>query len=448
MTVRALALCLPLILLASGCLSPATPRTQEEPITTPAPPGPFAVIALIDTGINPYHENFRDNSSLAYQHPSTYLPGYPADAVALNLTFGLENHTVSRDTDRNVWQSVKAGTLYWIPGTKIVGAYTTQSNGGIVDSGHGTMTASRAAGNNYSLCAECRIAVVQGFNAASVTWASKQPWIDAQSNSWSPAVVFQQADPAQSPGLAQAFEEAARRHAVFGSAGNGVMGKQGVLGHPSFTRSTSGPRGVMAIGGHDNGEVILWSGSVPHVVADACDNWAVVGRSVHQYSPTAGGGTSSASPYAAGEAGRLILEARRILGDVRGGVQDGVFARAGPNATLPTKGPLADGDLKLSELQQLMMKTAVARPVKTLHDGENCGATGTPYTTYPIAWNSIPGNVPTYYFIGYGQISTTSLALALEVLAGAKEMPARPLEDEWHARAETVRGTYNAVPRV
>ena len=443
----ALAIAAAFAFMLSGCLSdPAPPKSNDEPVPAAEPTDAVAVVALIDTGINPYHIDFRDNSSLAFVHPSEYLPGYPGDVAALRLNFTESSFAAARDKDKAVWDSVKPNTLYWIPGTKIVGAYTT--GGRIVDSGHGTMTASRAAGNQYSLCPECRIAAVQGFNAKAVSWASQQPWIDAQSNSWSPLVVFQQADGAQESGLAKAFEDAAKRHAVFGSAGNGAMGKGGVAGHPSFTRSTSGPRGVMAIGGHDNGEVILWSGSWPHVVADACNNWAAVGSSVDRYSGSAGGGTSSASPYAAGEAARLVLEARRILGDDGTvGVKDGVFARAGPDAAKPTKGPLADGDLKLSELQQVMMKTAVARPVKTLHDGDNCGATGTPYTTYPVAWKDVPANVPAYYLIGYGQISVQSVAKAVDVLSGATDMPSRPADDEWHARAEMLRNAYNSLPR-
>ena len=440
-----------LITLLAGCLAPDAldaAATDVDVLATPAS-APYATVALVDTGINPYHVDFRDTSPLAYVHPSTYLPGYPADAIAVNLTLDAEDLEAAIEADMEVWKTLAPETLYWFPGTKVSGISfyggDAAEPGFVFDTGHGTMTASRAAGNAYSLCPECRIVMVQGFTGAAVTWASEQPWIDAQSNSWSPAVVFQQADVAQEPGLADAFEAAATRHAVFGSAGNGVAGKLGVVGHPSFTRSTSGPRGVVAVGGHDNGEVILWSGSWPHVVADACSNWAVVGDTLDEYGPDQGGGTSSASPYAAGAAARLVLEARRIL-NLSDGVQDAVFATGGtPMHELPGS-PLEDGEFTYDELRTVLFKTATPRPVKTEHDGDSCGMTGAPYNTYPIAWSSIPQDTPAYYFIGYGQISVDSIALALDVLHGAQALPERPVEDGWHERAQMLRDTYNDLP--
>jgi hypothetical protein len=430
----------------AGCADEPAP-TVDPVVLDPLPPVPQAVVALVDTGINPYHVNFRDESALAWQHPSTYIPGYPADAIALNLTLDAEDLDAALEADAKLWESVESGTLYWIPGTKIVGAYAESDSGSsigtIFDTGHGTMTASRAAGNQYSLCPECRIAVVQGFTGTSVAWAGSQPWIDAQSNSWSPLVVFQQADAAQEQGLADAFATAATEQLVFGSAGNGVAGKGGVLGHPSFTRSTSGPIGVLSIGGHDNGQVILWSGSWPHVVADACANWAPVGASLDEFSDSAGGGTSSASPYAAGEAARLVLEAKRLMASTEPAMEPGIAAIGTPVPGAPL---LEDGILTIDEVKTLLMKTAVARPVATEHDGADCGATGTPYTTYPIQWSDLPEDQPAYYFIGYGQVSVDSLATALAVLQGTAPMPERPVEDEWHGYAETLRQSYNDLP--
>lgn len=446
---RLLTLTLATLVALAGCVQPGELEAASTEVLATPSSAPYATVALVDTGINPYHVDFRDDSPLASVHPSLYLPGYPADAIALELTLDAEDLEAALEADADLWKSVEAGKLYWFPGTKVSGisfyAGEAPGPGFIFDTGHGSMTASRAAGNGYSLCPECRIVAVQGFTAESVTWASEQTWIDAQSNSWSPAVVFQQADVAQSPGLADAFEAAATRHAVFGSAGNGVMGKLGVLGHPAFTRSTSGPRGVVAVGGHDNGEVVLWSGSWPHVVADACSNWAVVGDTLDEYGADQGGGTSSASPYAAGAAARMILEARRIL-NLSDGVVDAVFATGGtPMHALPGS-PLEDGEFTYDELKTVLFKTATPRPVETEHDGDRCGPERTPYTTYPIAWSQLPPDLPTYYFIGYGQISVDSMALALQVLHGAAPLPERPVEDEWHARAEMLREAYNELP--
>jgi hypothetical protein len=431
----------------AGCASPPLDEILDPLDAQISMRAPEAVVAIIDTGINPYHIDFRDDTELGLTHPSQYLPDFPADVAALplNLDGNFSTAIEAFENDIAVWEAVEPGVLYWIPGTKIVGAITFDGDD-IFDTGHGTMTASRSAGNGYSLCPECRIAAIQGFTAQSVTFASQQAWIDSQSNSWSPLVVFQQADVVPvigQEGLADAFEAAARNHLVFGSAGNGAMGKGGVVGHPSFTRSTSGPAGVISVGGHDNGELILWSGSWPHVVADACDNWAAVGGSIDEYSGSAGGGTSSASPYAAGAAARIALEARRILADDgMVGVSEGVLARGVPgNSSM-----LADGQFTLDEAKELLMKTATARPVNTEHDGESCGMTGAPYNTYPVSWSQIPAGIPSYYLIGYGQISTGSMDRALAVLAGDVELPSRPVEDQWHQYAETLRDTYNDLP--
>ena len=85
-----------------------------------------AVVAFVDTGINPYHQVFRDDSPRAYQHPSTYIPGYPADAIALDVTLSLTDWAKAVRADcESVWKTIVPNQLYWFPGTKIVGAITT-----------------------------------------------------------------------------------------------------------------------------------------------------------------------------------------------------------------------------------------------------------------------------------------------------------------------------------
>src|SRR5688572_4614083 len=131
-----------------------------------------AVVAFIDTGINPYHEVFRDPSPRAQQHPSTYLPGFPADAVRLDLTFDAEDYAQAVEADcETVWKTVEPGTLYWVPGTRVIGAISFDAGAthplcegtNVLDSnGHGTMVASRAAaGTDWSACPECLIVSVQ-----------------------------------------------------------------------------------------------------------------------------------------------------------------------------------------------------------------------------------------------------------------------------------------------
>ncbi|MDX1611869.1 MAG: hypothetical protein R3185_05830, partial [Candidatus Thermoplasmatota archaeon] len=109
----------------------------------------LAVVAHIDTGINPYHAAFRDPSTLGYVHPSRYIEGFPEDVPALNLTLDAPTYEEALDADAEVWESVERGQLYWIPGTRIIGAISMAPGGTragveetpiLDDHGHGTMT--------------------------------------------------------------------------------------------------------------------------------------------------------------------------------------------------------------------------------------------------------------------------------------------------------------------
>ncbi|MDQ3941436.1 MAG: S8 family peptidase, partial [Actinomycetota bacterium] len=164
-----------------------------------------AIVALIDTGINPYSIAFRDRSARAYNHPSTYIPGFPKDATALRLHLDVPYEEAMK-ADAKTWALLRRGQLYWIPGTRIVGAISFGSGGTncpvvsvppanalqtgcketvvLDDHGHGTMTASRAAGAPNSLAPTARIVMIEGLGGGSVEWAAEQGWIDVQSNSW------------------------------------------------------------------------------------------------------------------------------------------------------------------------------------------------------------------------------------------------------------------------
>lgn len=428
-----------------------TDLAVPDPLASRASQDAQVVIALMDSGINPYHAAFRDDSPLGQQHPSTYIAGYPAEAEAVQLTLDAPDLATALALDDAIWRSLDPDKLYWFPGTKVVGGISTgvsnETPGVIFSVGHGTMTASRAAANEYSLCPECRIVVIQagdildgGESGAYVRWAADQPWIDVQSHSWSGAVPFN--NDVEVPGIRAASEYAAAQMPFFASAGNGVSGKAGVLGHPAFTRPMSGARGVIPVGGHDNGFVTAWTAQYPYVAADACASWAAVGDSMHTFDPEVGSGTSASTPYTAGEAGRIILEARRILGGP-GDRSAGILAQGAPPPGLGPS-PLADGDLTLDELKAVLFRTATARPAFTRDDGFACGAMSTPSNTLPVAWTSVPGDVNAYPFIGWGGIDVTSRDRALAVLRGAP-MPVRPADEQAHAKAETLRAGYWSV---
>lgn len=459
--VLALALVLAWLLVTPAGASPAV-----------SPPTPTAVVAIVDSGIDPYHAAFRDSSPRAYRHPSTYLPGFPKSAISLPISLGFRDYwTAVRHDCERVWSKVEPGRLYWFPGTKIVGAISfdltrkpfdcdQQEPAGVIldELGHGTMTAGRAVGAKYGACPECRVVSVQfqtAFGIAnmkdaatsterSIEWAAANAsWIDAQSNSWGVQPV---SDPTgetglflDHPSLTKAVEETARRHLSFWSTGNGVANFGGVAGMPTvgghFTPS------AIRVGAHDSGRVTTWSGTSPHLVADGCDDWAPVNRTVDGWGERAGGGTSAAAPYVAGGAARELVWARQLAWDLRTGVRDGVVAKGRHTRS----GPLSDGVLTMDEWRSLLFATATTRPAAQPEDGPVCEPG--PYTPTPVAWTSVPAGVPEYVLIGYGAVDKAAVALARNVLAGMAQAPDRSAANTYFTADRTAREALHTVYR-
>ena len=428
-----------------------------------------AVVALVDTGINPYHEVFRDRSARAYRHPSTYIPGFPRKARALRLSLDEPDYVAAVRADcRTVWSKVEPGRLYWFPGTRIAGAisFSQRSNHllcatPVLDGeGHGTMVASRAAAAGYGACPDCLVVSVQ-VPLAFQLHQGKEPqesiidalgwlgrnadWIDAESNSWAPG--FPLWDPsgetgmlANNPALTRSIEAAASEHLGFWASGNGVAYKYGVAGHPT-TASPYVTPSVIPVGAHDSGRVVAWHGAPPKLVSDGCDSWAAVHDHVTESGETVGGGTSAATPFVAGGAARILAEARTILGDTSTGVDDGVVAR-GPRV-LVADGPLADGELTLEEWRELVLKTASRRPVAQRSDGPPCEP-GL-YTATPLEWSDVPEGYPEYLTIGYGSVDDAAVALAVDVLGGRADLPDRSSTDRFFATEAGLRSALHEV---
>lgn len=437
----------------------ASPRVLVES------PDPTAVIAVIDTGINPYHIVFRDDSSRAQQHPSTYIDGFPKDAKALRLSLDEKDFWTAVHKDCDVWNSVKSRELYWFPGTKIIGGITFDNptplpcqgenfpGGRILDDGaHGTMTASRAVGDGYGACPECRVVAVQGFVNEAVDWSAKNAsWIDAQSNSWGPFLPIW--EPAtggagfmNDSDFVRTVEGAARKHLSFWASGNGTLTRFGVLGHPTLLDPRMTPSVVM-VGGHDSGYINLWPDFPPHVVSDSCNSWAAYNDHIKDSADNVGGGTSGATPFAAGGAGRILIEARRILGDSSTGVEKGILAR-GPSGRVES-GPLKDGKFTLEEWKEITFKTASSRPKRQREDGSVCDAVAglVLYSSTPVMWEQVPEGYPEYLHIGYGAVDRPAVELAFGVLAGREGMPDRTATDRYFEADRTVREELHRIYR-
>jgi hypothetical protein len=473
------ALAAALLATASATATVALPAASATRLAQPPLKVTTAVVGLLDTGINPYHAVFRDRSVRAYRYPGTYLPTYPKNAIALNLHLDAKDYASAVRADCKQWAKVRPGQLYWVPGTRIVGAISFSPAGrvdcGVEDpggmpildaEGHGTMTASRAGGAGYGGCRTCLVVSAQfptsvsiGTDAGDSTktaiqgikWlAANASWIDAQSNSWGPvAPVY---DPTGQAGLLaanaeldKAVEEVSRVHLAFWASGNGAAFRYGILGHPTLLAPHLGPS-AMIVGGDDSGYVATWPGFTPTVVSDACASWAAKIGTMSDSADTVGSGTSAATPYAAGGAAAILADARTLLGDARTGVRGGVVAKG--RAGIVKTGPLADGVLTLAEWRDLVVKTATRRPVKQYEDGPPCdalnGGTGI-YDATPVQWSQVPDQFPEYLLIGYGAVDRPSIALAGKVLRGTAPLPDRADADRYFAADRQVRETTGKV---
>ncbi|HEY7874970.1 MAG TPA: S8/S53 family peptidase, partial [Actinomycetota bacterium] len=371
---------------------------------------------------------------------------------------------------------VEANKLYWIPGTRIVGAISMGPGGTscpevqappastatagdcperriLDDFGHGTMTASRAAGAPHSLAPEARIVAIEGLGANSVKWAADQGWIDVQSNSWISLV------PSPVPSaVIDAFRDAAKKMMVLAGSGNGAAFSQGAAPTPTQLLSTA-PAGVVIVGGHDNGKMTVWSGAPPHVVADAYAGMTAIHESTEKMRPDPiACCTSAASPYAAGGVASIITNARQLLHDESTGIRNGVVARGRLRHPVlyGKSSPLRDGKFTLDELKDVFFHTAQARPEEGRHDGFvhwagdprapdyiEFGLGGNPFcplcTTTPVSWTDIPEDVSPYQLVGYGAINPHSANHAFGVLLGWQELAERPDEDQQYQLDQQLR---------
>lgn len=419
---------------------------------------PFTVIAFVDSGINPYHQDFRAPEFT--HHPSEYVEGFPADARRLDLSLGVadsEGYAAARDADEETLFDIEGNSLYWIPGTRIIGGYSTRAGGAgtfperkiIDENGHGTGVASVGAGQFFGSNPNALIVAVEGLGAASLEWATSQPWIDIVSNSWG--------NIGNAPlGSTTATRAATRRgQTVAFAGGNGttnqnshqVFAPSGPVpvddpceckfpdSNPTVTSPYGGPSWILTVGAVSpiNGQAHWWH-SVPVDVSSFGSKW----RAAHVSGVTRDqnrdfGGTSCATPVTAGVLSTIIQRAREELGDTVGGQREGqAVAVAQPGVTLPAQGPLADGVLTRTEAEALVQKTAF--PVS--------------FDPAKASWDyAIRPTTPLYYaYQGYGVVNRDSRDLAHRVLMGEEPMPDRAEVDSFIARADTLRNAVWGAP--
>lgn len=437
------------MLLLGASLSDARARSS-----VPAVPGAAkTVVAIIDSGVNVYHDEFARPNLTA--HPSTYLPGYPRSARALQLDLAGRDYLASVRADDQDWRGLKPGALRYVPGTNMVGMVwlpgSPLDGSQSVSAGsepsdpprpviddyqfHGTGVASVLAGKTLGSCPECLFVLVNASDKEEgFTWAASQPWIDVISNSWGGALGVPSRATGGHPERVAAVEAEFTRRAVAAgkvvlfASGNGATGLGSVVPSPTqhdetYLSAFTGPPWILTIGAAKrNGQPTNWHDIPVDVIAQgeqrpAAPPQAISGTEVFY-------GTSCATPVAAGVIARALLQVRRQVRDHGTGARSGTLVKPAPG-TRPQSGPLANGSLTWREVLD------AARAVAAWRDFDPSSLANDPLVT--------PSTQASYAYQGFGRLDIDSVPLLTDVLLGRKPAPSRPEMQDWAAQHDTTR---------
>ncbi|HVL87324.1 MAG TPA: S8/S53 family peptidase [Candidatus Thermoplasmatota archaeon] len=297
---------------------------QPEILDDPAAETPRVVVAVVDTGVNPFHEFFARPELLA---PGA-LPLRAVDAVTGQAARYVPIRPIAEMAEGD-WLAdiLEPERLYRFAGTNLL-FYSMLDDVTAADyNGHGTATAGTVA---HEL-PQAIVVMVQtdgGNLDRAVAWAAAQPWIDVISVSWGCLANCAWSYPAERAGLLA--DESARITREAHAAGKIVVNSAGNDPTPHWTDSRDGPPWVVAAGGADpyrRGEAWIAAKG-----AEVVSNFTVMApRHNHPTEMRAIGGTSFACPTVAGTFARAILEARERVGHV-GGIVEGKLV-AGEDAS-------------------------------------------------------------------------------------------------------------------
>ncbi len=348
-----------------------------------------AVVAVIDSAVNPYHEAYQTDNTIPDEILATFVDAEGNPPVRVQLT---QEGTWQerRDADADFWNNILPGQVYYFEGTRLMAL--SYSNNIINGGSHGTGTTSAVFNANP----DAIVVLVQGTGQARAeTWAATTPWVDILSESY--GLYCGQPAAELIPG-----DSTAKNNKVAWDNGKVPVGAADNTPCPAMNDGTSGPPWVVGVSGdHPGGEGECRepvSGNFPDFTADFTQELPY-GNNLDEYSTVSG--TSFSTPTTAGAYSRALLQVREAWGH-EGGIVDGALA-IGP-----------DGE----RLTQIGLRDAFNRTATYFATAAVCDEMG-----------SVPVNpAAPWVQMGWGHVDGETGDRAAAHILGIEEAPARPAE--------------------
>ncbi len=303
------------------------------PADVPLTDVPRAVVAVIDSGVNPYHAFYHAGSPIySDAAPSAVsLPvledfGIGGDcAIELTRT-GDFAADYQADLDSGLWEQAAACDMVWFVGTNVIAKSFGPGTRPFLPDDEGDTHGVGTSASVLFANPEAVVVFIEGISDAAETFAMTHPAIDIITTSYGPIGSI--------PGTGHLNDSFTGSYAFgklhFGACDNTPS--------TAIQDSTCGPWWSVGIAGFEetqanepgdssNGRQVL-SGTFPDFIADFTQTLPYCAECEDGYDDGVGG-TSFATPRSAGTASKILLKARRALNYLGGPLQLAAAARAG-----------------------------------------------------------------------------------------------------------------------
>ena len=287
------------------------------PADVPLTDVPRSVVAVIDSGVNPYHAFYHAGSPIySDAAPSAVsLPvledfGIGGDcAIELTRT-GDFAADYQADLDSGLWEQAAACDMVWFVGTNVIAKSFGPGTRPFLPDDEGDTHGVGTSASVLFANPEAVVVFIEGISDAAETFAMTHPAIDIVSTSYGPIGSI--------PGTGHLNDSFTGSYAFgklhFGACDNTPS--------TAIQDSTCGPWWSVGIAGFEetqanepgdssNGRQVL-SGTFPDFIADFTQTLPYCAECEDGYDDGVGG-TSFATPRSAGTASKILLEARRAL---------------------------------------------------------------------------------------------------------------------------------------